>query len=615
MAALSLSASLSRGPAFDEPAHITAGSSYLAHGDYRFHPENGLLPQALVGLPLALNSTIEPPPATGEAWRTSNVWTAGRSYLFDQSMSWSRMMLRARSMILLLTLALAMAVWRVARSVWGPHGGLVSLALCALSPELLAHGTLATSDVAAALFFFLATVALWKLLGEARWPWVLASAGALAALALSKASAVLMGPVGVALLLGRIRTGSVARPRRVTLALMLVLALSVACIWGAYGARFDAFDPSDPAVASAEFNKPLEPMLARAGALEPVLRMAIENKILPEAWLYGFTFVLAHSRARLAFLRGDLRSDGWWWFFPYVFLIKTPLPMLALLVLGLVTGLKHGEPRHLFPCIALFSVYWAFSLTSSLNIGARHLLPTLPPLFVLAGAAGRWLKEAGPRRWALLALLAGLLIDVGAAHPRYLAYFNPLVGGPSNAWRHVVDSSLDWGQDAPALAEELRRIQKPDELVWLAWFGSVDPRRFGVKAQQLPSFSRWAPRGDPQPLRPGLYAISATQLQGVYLPEPGPWGPTKEQDYQNAHAQWVRWLLSNGEPVMRADLLAEQDEAEWRRELERYDRLRFQKLCGWLRAEGEPVGRAGYSVLIYRLSDQDLRSALAFPAP
>ncbi len=614
MAALSLSASLSRGPAFDEPAHITAGASYLAHGDYRFQPENGVLPQALIGLPLALSGEITPPPAAGEAWRTSNVWTASRSYIFDQQVPYSEVMLRARSMIFLLALALALVVWRVARSVWGPQGGLVSLALCALSPELLAHGSIATSDVGAALFFFLATVALWRVLNEPVWPWAIASATSLAGLALTKASAVLMGPVGVVLWLGRLRTKTLGPTRRVLPAITLVLVASIACLWAAYGGRFEAFNPADPDIARAEFNKPLEPMLEQSGALEPVLRVAMENRLLPEAWLYGFTFVLAHSHSRPAFLRGEVRSDGWWWYFPYVFLIKTPLSMLSLLVLGLFAALKYGRLHQLLPYVALLLVYWAFSLSSSLNIGARHLLPTLPPLFVLAGAGGLWLKNAGPGRWAMCALLAGLVIEVGAAHPRYLSYFNPLVGGSSNAWKHVVDSSLDWGQDGPALTEELQRVRRPGEPVWLAWFGSVDPRRFGVAAHPLPSFARWTPQGDPRPLRPGLYAVSATQLQGVYLPDPGPWGQTKEQEYQRAQTQWRRWLLSSGEPLARAELLVEREAMAWSDDLSRYEHLRFQKLCDWLKAKAEPVGRAGHSVLIYRLNDEDLRSALGFRA-
>ena len=33
--------------------------------------------------------------------------------------------------------------------------------------------------------------------------------------------------------------------------------------------------------------------------------------------------------------------------------------------------------------------------------------------------------------------------------PHYLSYFNSFCGGPSEGYRYLVDSSLDWGQDLP----------------------------------------------------------------------------------------------------------------------------------------------------------------------
>jgi hypothetical protein len=37
---------------YDEIAHLTGGCSYWHYGDYRLHPENGVLPQRLAALPL-----------------------------------------------------------------------------------------------------------------------------------------------------------------------------------------------------------------------------------------------------------------------------------------------------------------------------------------------------------------------------------------------------------------------------------------------------------------------------------------------------------------------------------------------------------------------------------
>jgi len=619
LALLSVGASRHRGPAFDELAHLVAGASYVEHGDYRLHPENGLLPQTLFGLALR-GEGIEPPPADGEVWRTSDMWTSGRAFLFGQDAQWQHMLLRARSVAVLLSLLLAVSVWRVARRMWGPSGGLTALTLYSLSPEVLAHSATATSDLCAALFFFWSTWALWELLGTPNRKTVLLTSAALVGLALSKASAVLMAPVGVVMLGVRWRRSELPRRAVLVASLGAVLALLVLGTWAGYGFRYSTFAPGDPTSPEAEFAKPWEPMLARTGVLQGPISFARDHELLPEAWLYGFTFVLAHSQARPAFLRGEHRSDGWWWFFPYVFLMKTPLSVLIVLTLAALVGLRSWSvrsvscPALLFGFSSFLLVYWLVSLTSHLNIGSRHLLPTLPAMFVLAGAVGPRLAH-GRGRIVGAALLAALVMDLGVAYPRYMAYFNPLDGGPRQAWRRVVDSSVDWGQDGPELARQLEALVAPGEPVYLAWFGSADPREFGIQADSLPSFMAWR-AGPPRPLLPGVYAISATQLQGVYLPEPGPWTEAHEQRYRQGQRAYRDWVASGSAPELAAAWVKSVGgEAAAQRALDAYGVVRFQRLSAWLRVRGEPVARAGWSVLIFRLTEQDLADALGGPPP
>ena len=59
------------------------------------------------------------------------------------------------------------------------------------------------------------------------------------------------------------------------------------------------------------------------------------------------------------------------------------------------------------PLVVLFVVYWATSITSHLNIGHRHILPTYPVLFIAAGALGTWLVS---RRALLVAAVVALLV-------------------------------------------------------------------------------------------------------------------------------------------------------------------------------------------------------------
>jgi hypothetical protein len=133
--------------------------------------------------------------------------------------------------------------------------------------------------------------------------------------------------------------------------------------------------------------------------------------VLPDAFLYGFTFVVQFAKQRGAFLNGDYSVTGWPQFFPYAFLVKTTLPFLLLLAVGIFAGVRAGwknisaQLRSWTPLLALFGVYWLTSITSHLNIGHRHILPTYPVLFIAAGAFGAWLDLRRP----LAALLVGAL--------------------------------------------------------------------------------------------------------------------------------------------------------------------------------------------------------------
>jgi hypothetical protein len=88
-------------------------------------------------------------------------------------------------------------------------------------------------------------------------------------------------------------------------------------------------------------------------------------------------------------------------FFPYTTSVKTPLALFGLLGIAAVGPGRRCRGRtarewrgRLYAngplCSRLFCVYWAFSLTSHLNIGHRHIMPVYPVLFVMAAGAAAW---------------------------------------------------------------------------------------------------------------------------------------------------------------------------------------------------------------------------------
>ena len=255
-----------------------------------------------------------------------------------------------------------------------------------------------------------------------------------------------------------------------------------------------------------------------------------------------------------AFLNGMTGSTGWPYFFPYCLLVKTPPTLFFLAILSAVwlvrTWLGAGDWRlrrqaigeSLFrtaPLWVLFFVYWAFAIASHLNIGHRHILPTYPVLLVFAGGAWFWVarreSDSATQEAENAATMGeysrdsapGWQLGVGRrspgwcssasarfagesifSWPNYVSYFNQIVG-KRHAYRHLVDSSLDWGQDLPALKKWLFDVgldASTESPTYLSYFGTGSPAYYGITANRLPCFIQWDPPQIPEPLRQGLTA-------------------------------------------------------------------------------------------------------------
>jgi hypothetical protein len=411
--------------------------------------------------------------------------------------------------------------------------------------------------------------------------------------------------------------------RRLLASTALHLAVAWAIIWVFYGFRFSAF-ASDADLPAGFYRGDWNWILEDIGVARPFIVAARDWHLLPEAFLYGFAFVLQFARERAAFLNGQYSNTGWVSFFPFAFLVKTTLPFLIVCAVGAILAVtRSGRAWRggslsawrarlwpLTPLAALFVVYWATSLASHLNLGHRHLLPTYPVLFIAAGWFGRWLDLRRP----LLAMAGASLIfwhaaESFVARPHYLAYFNQLVGGPANGWRHLVDSSLDWGQDLRGLKTWLDANAAGTD-VFLAYFGTGEPRYEGIKATLLPCIPKVGPERKWHALAPGIYAISATMLQHVYSTYRGEWTLDYENEFQRLRSFAPRLLAYQDDPAHRAALLAEAPAENWRTAWNRYEALRFARLCHYLRARRSDAA-IGHSILVYRLTAAEIAAATA----
>ena len=227
-------------------------------------------------------------------------------------------------------------------------------------------------------------------------------------------------------------------------------------------------------------------------------------------FIQGFREVLRHNRhgQRAFFLGRVSQTGGWKLYYPVTILLKWPATVLVLSLLGVAAFLRRKLPLPAaFWIMTSFPLlYFLLAIQARFNLGDRHVLPLYP--FVLLVAAALWerlnIRAAGR---VLLLLLAGAnVVDTLRFAPGYLSYSSPFVNVPS--YQLLTDSNLDWGQGL--LAVRHHEQEHPGEPISLAYFGSVGPSLYGIKARPLPEHTQVT----------GTVIVSATSLSGQFLSDP-----------------------------------------------------------------------------------------------
>jgi len=487
----------------DEPAHLITGMEWLQRGTYTLEP----LHPPLARVAIALGPYLSGLRLSGQ----QGMWEEGDRILLDGNYRHNLML--ARLGVLPFFLGATVLVWFWARSRYGEVPALLATLLFTTTPVILAHAGLATTDIAVTATAAGALLAFVALLDR---PTYLRCAvfGSIAGIAaLSKFSALVFLPACAgALLLWRWfveRNQSVnVTPHRfqwakgISLAALVMLLL----IWAGY--RFSLGSVTSEA---ARPHPTLDHIFGADGTLHSWSYTVAESRSVPApAFLQGLAEIRQkNANGARAYLLGQVRKTGWWYFFPVALTVKTTIALLVLVGIGGVSLLKSSWREKNW--IAAAPVICALSLLlvcmfSQINIGVRHILP-IYPLFAIIGGVGAYrIWELGNTHHAVpvvvLALLAWHLAASIHAHPDYLAYFNEFAG--QHPERILVDSDLDWGQDLLRLSSTLQ--QKHVDELSIAYAGSagLDLRQFS-----LPRFKQLAPH---QPTT-GWVAISLLRLK------------------------------------------------------------------------------------------------------
>jgi len=516
---------LQKSPTMDEPIHLFAGYSYLKWGDFRTNPEHPPFAKMWAALPLLpsqLADVRETPhwdfiPRDGLG--ISVVDCIYRVFFTDNS--GEALFFRAKLQMIFIGMLLGIFIYLWAKTLFGFEAGLAALSIYALDPNVLAHTSMIHTDLPLAAFFFIGTYFFSRSLAGFNARNVLCAAAFFALATITKYSAVTILPIWMilagafffspALATGGSATADSRMKQLAKVAAVLFVAVlgSYIFIWGIYGFRFDAIP------GGAQHLDVARVLPAQPTVLGRFFGFLLEHRLLPEAWIYGQLTVIKGLQ-RPAYLLGWISPSGFWSYFPVAFLVKTPLPTLALICVGIglaVRGINRPQATLLMiPAL----LYFAFAVLARTNIGLRHILPVYPFLFVLAGGAagalwrnGRWMKQG-----VVLLGIWAVWVCV-STFPDYLAYFNELIGGPRNGYRVLVDSNLDWGQDLKGLKRWMD--QNGVRKIQFAYFGWVDPEYYGIDAAYIAG--AWLGYDPPATQTAERFEYVAVSAQFLYGPE------------------------------------------------------------------------------------------------
>ncbi len=496
---------------WDEAHHLYDGYRIWTRHDYRLNAEVPPLVKLAAAAPL-LAMHLAVPPGHGRS-QAADAFLDGRAFVFGNG--GDRVLFPARMACTGFTLLLGWLVYAAGRRMFGVPAGLLALALFAFDPLVPAHGALVTTDVGCACCLFGAVFAFYRYThapGAVR----LGVTGLVAGLAMAaKFTGLLIVPILVTLAVseGRRARSLVVLGKRLAACAGICLCAWVV-VWAFYGFHYKA------APDGLELSPRLGPYIQSMPNAHDAARLAAlaHRKVLPEAYLWGLANTKKTEWEYTSYFFGRVYRHGPWQYFPAAFLIKSTLPLL--LSLALLPSLRLREKgRELGFLLLPAGLYFAVVTSSHFDIGARHLMPVYPFLYVTAGAGAAAMFGRG-RLWKAGAL--GLLLWQVAgslrAAPAYMAYGNEAWGGPAQVHRYLSDANVDWGQQLKEIKTYLDRNHIAN--CWFAYFpdGAVEPADYGVHCRRLPTTNTlwWLklPMEVP-PVIEGTVLISDSDLEGI----------------------------------------------------------------------------------------------------
>lgn len=488
----------------DETSHFAAAYAYWLGEDVLQPPDAPPLTRAICGwVPRLLGA---PKPRDSNGWKERDAYRIGAEILDRPNIRARRLLFYTRLPFLVFPLLIVFLLWQWGRQLFGEPVGLC-LAVCgALEPTILGHGVLINSDVPAAfgaLWFAYEAWRYWRTPNASR---LLIMSLAMVLAVLTKFTLLPLGIAGFGLALWK-------GPR-----LLGAIAIPLAIYAGILAASQFQAQPV-PQVEIQQFGGAGVPHWALTGA------RLLARLPWPLQFVRGLLFIgnNLNGDGFTGYMLGHTIHGRVPLYFPLAWAIKFPIPLQMLTVAGLAALLirirrrEAGVADLLVWGAALF--FLGSAAISNFHIGFRHVLPALPFLILGGGfALARWSGRRAARV-AMALSLAWLAVSSLRVYPQGISYFNEWIGGPTEGWKYLADSNIDWGQNLPDLGVYLERNRIGRIKTFI--FGYDNPFHYlkpgSMDPQTLPAPDNSALERYYRP-QPGIYAVSVNFLTGFLAP-------------------------------------------------------------------------------------------------
>lgn len=505
------------GATFDEPFYLDGGLEHWRTGSCGTLLRKGTMP-----LPV----DVETLPL--------HIWESWCGTHFDVNQEFHRLLPVARAGNLVFWWLLLIYGFLVARSIVGNWGARLAVALLACEPNLLAHASLATTDIAITACL-LALVYHFRQGRQRAW-WLRVGVPTIwfAAALLAKVSGMVFGPICLFVIEAErlYRMGAFRRQSQVATS----AGAAASGWWSALTGYVGCFRPfmkdfwqiwllgfllvfvycgsdweTEPSFIEWAQQLP-------AGSLRDCMLWTSEHLCIFSNAGEAVVQQVKHGiRGHDAFLLGSSYRRSVWFYFPVALTMKLVTPVLLLPILLAALRRKSLSNWVLWAALALL----IFSLNCKVQIGIRLVLPLVALLLVglavaivnAASQSDRWRRLLFQASGA--AAVVWMLVASWSVWPNGLCYINEVWGGPTGGYQLLSDSNYDWGQGLMEL-QEWSDSQELDQLS--IWYFGMDPAANQVpfRRAHLHSVDLERPEDVLTHVQGDYLAVGTTLLYGSY---------------------------------------------------------------------------------------------------